>query len=102
MTTSSARKLRRIAIRDGFRCKKCRIIPIYPTIDHIQPKSLGRNSKDGNLELLCHLCHRKKDEVGSDCRIVQESMVCGMLDFSPRFLRRFKINPKDKVYLLNS
>ena len=102
MATSNARKLRRIVIRDGFRCNECRVIPIYPTVDHIQPKSLGGNSKDENLEMLCHICHRKKDAVGPDYRIVQESMVCGMLEFPIRFLRRFKINPKDKAYLLNS
>src|SRR5262249_30082932 len=33
-------------IRDGFRCKKCRVIPIYPTTDHILPKIFGGTSKD--------------------------------------------------------
>jgi hypothetical protein len=77
-----------ILIRDGFRCKKCRVIPIYPTTDHILPKIFGGTSKDDNL-----MCHREKDELGGMYKMTEESMVCGLSVFEKKVLKRFRINP---------
>ena len=93
MSTANARKLRRVVIRDGFRCKKCRVIPIYPTTDHILPKIFGGTSKDDNLQMLCLMCHREKDELAGMYKMTEESMVCGMSVFEKKVLKRFRINP---------
>jgi len=30
-----------LVLRDGFRCRRCKQIPLFPTLDHILPKGLG-------------------------------------------------------------
>jgi HNH endonuclease len=68
---------------------------MYPTVDHIWPKSMGGSSKEENLCLLCLSCHREKDYQCASYKIMYESLMCsGSTEFSGRFLRRFKINPK--------
>ena len=51
----------RVIRRDGFRCRICNIIPRFPTLDHIIPKTLGGSNRQDNLQMLCIACHRIKD-----------------------------------------
>jgi 5-methylcytosine-specific restriction endonuclease McrA len=52
----------RVIVRDGFRCRRCKQIPLFPTLDHILPKGLGGSNRQDNLQLLCIVCHREKDK----------------------------------------
>ena len=55
--------------------------------------ALGGTSKDDNLQMLCLMCYREKDELGGMYKMTEESMVCGMSVFEKKVLKRFRINP---------
>lgn len=50
----------RILKRDGFRCCSCGSKSDL-TIDHITPRSLGGDSSDDNLQVLCRKCNSAKN-----------------------------------------
>jgi 5-methylcytosine-specific restriction endonuclease McrA len=45
----------------GYRCAICKTINPHLSIDHIKPRSKGGESDIHNLQLLCLLDHRRKD-----------------------------------------
>lgn len=52
---------RRILDRDGHRCRKCGET-IRLCIDHIKPVSVGGDSSDENLQVLCCWCNAEKND----------------------------------------
>ncbi|MFM0243652.1 HNH endonuclease [Paraburkholderia sediminicola] len=51
---------KRIRERDGYRCRRCSVAVRTGVVDHVKPLEHGGTNEDGNLQLLCVECHRKK------------------------------------------
>jgi 5-methylcytosine-specific restriction endonuclease McrA len=54
-------KFDRVVRMFGYKCAACGTINPHLGVDHITPKSRGGESETSNLQLLCLLDHRKKD-----------------------------------------
>jgi 5-methylcytosine-specific restriction enzyme A len=50
----------RIALRDGYRCRKCAMVTINGVVDHVTPLHLGGAESDINRQWLCIKCHDQK------------------------------------------
>ena len=48
-----------LLVKQQGRCKECPAAGVLE-LDHIEPRSHGRNDRIENLQLLCHACHRRK------------------------------------------
>jgi 5-methylcytosine-specific restriction protein A len=59
----------RIAIRDGYQCRKCGRVTVHGEVDHIVPLYSGGRESDENRWWLCPDCHRVKSEQEEKGRI---------------------------------
>lgn len=53
-----------LAMKNGYRCCRCRIVFQVLTVDHIVPKRIKPNphrSSIHNMRLLCETCHRYRN-----------------------------------------
>jgi 5-methylcytosine-specific restriction endonuclease McrA len=52
----------RVAVAQQFKCRRCGCVwlPWRDQVDHRTPLEQGGSNDEGNLDLLCDLCHKLK------------------------------------------
>lgn len=62
---------RRIYVRDGYKCLKCKCTDYFQlTIDHIVPLSEGGKNIPSNMQTLCQVCNQYKGNQTIDYRTI--------------------------------
>lgn len=59
---------KRVAERDGFKCRVCGRLTLRGEVDHIIPLHLGGQESDNNRQWLCVECHAAKTATENNAR----------------------------------